>query len=93
LKDLARLNLGRVRKKFKYIPYYFFSIHMPRTINGKNLRHSIRIPAPMIEEINRIVKENPGLHYNRQQFIECSIREKIEKTQQLRPRTPNQMNF
>ena len=53
---------------------------MPRTINNENHRKSARIPTPMIEEIDRIVMENPGLHYNRQQFIECAIREKIEKT-------------
>jgi metal-responsive CopG/Arc/MetJ family transcriptional regulator len=59
---------------------------MPRTINRKTRRQSIRIPAPMIEEINRIVRENPELHYNRQQFIECAIRGKIEKNQLIKAR-------
>jgi metal-responsive CopG/Arc/MetJ family transcriptional regulator len=54
---------------------------MPRTINGENRRQSVRIPVPMVEEIDRIVREHVELHYNRQQFIECAIREKIEKTQ------------
>jgi hypothetical protein len=43
----------------------------------------------MIEEITRIVREHPELHYNRQQFIECAIREKIEKTQLLKARNSN----
>jgi metal-responsive CopG/Arc/MetJ family transcriptional regulator len=59
---------------------------MPRTINAENHRQSVRIPVPMIEEINRIVREHPELHYNRQQFIECAIREKIEKTQLIKAR-------
>jgi metal-responsive CopG/Arc/MetJ family transcriptional regulator len=59
---------------------------MPRTINGENRRQSVRIPVPMVEEINRIVREHPELHYNRQQFIESAIREKIEKTQLLKAR-------
>jgi len=62
---------------------------MPRTINEANHRQSVRIPVPMIEEINRIVREHPELHYNRQQFIESAIREKIEKTQLLEARNSN----
>ena len=54
---------------------------MPRTINGENHRQSIRIPHAMIKEIDNIVQKHPELHYNRQQFIECAIREKIEKYQ------------
>ncbi len=53
---------------------------MPRTINGENHRLSVCVPELMIEEIDRIAREHPELHYNRQQFIECAIREKIEKT-------------
>jgi len=41
----------------------------------------------MIEEVDRIVKDYPGLNYNRQQFIECAIREKIENTQLRNPKT------
>jgi hypothetical protein len=40
----------------------------------------------MIEEIDRIVQEHAELHYNRQQFIECAIREKIEKIQLFKAR-------
>jgi len=36
-----------------------------------------------------IVREHPELHYNRQQFIECAIRDKIEKTQQIKARNSN----
>jgi metal-responsive CopG/Arc/MetJ family transcriptional regulator len=62
---------------------------MPRTINGENRRQSVRVPVPMIDEIDRIVREYRELHYNRQQFIECAIREKIEKTQLVRARNSN----
>jgi hypothetical protein len=43
----------------------------------------------MIDEIDRIVRERPELHYNRQQFIECAIREKIEKAQLIKARNSN----
>jgi len=59
---------------------------MPRTINGENHRQSVGIPVPMLEEIDRIVRERPELHYNRQQFIESAIREKIEKNQLVKAR-------
>ena len=65
-----------------------FEPRMPRTINVENHRLSVRIPLPMIQEINRIAKEHPELHYNRQQFIESAIREKIEKTQLVKARNP-----
>ena len=41
--------------------------------------------------MDKIVKENSGLHYNRQQFIETAIREKIEKNQLIKARTPTQV--
>ena len=44
---------------------------------------------PMVEEIDRIARERPELHYNRQQFIESAIREKIEKTQLVKARNLN----
>jgi metal-responsive CopG/Arc/MetJ family transcriptional regulator len=66
---------------------------MPRTINGENRRRSVRVPVPMIEEIDRIVREHPELHYNRQQFIECAIREKIEKTQLIKARAALIRNY
>ena len=59
---------------------------MPRTINGENQRQSVRVPVPMIEEIDRLARERPELHYNRQQFIECALREKIEKNQLIKAR-------
>ena len=68
-------------KRLKIRRAIAFWTKMPRTINGENSRKSTRIPVSMVEEIDRIVRENPELHYNRQQFIECAIREKIEKTQ------------
>ena len=37
----------------------------------------------MIKEIDKVVRERPGLYCNRQQFIESAIREKIEKTEQI----------
>ena len=61
-----------------------FWTKMPRTINGENSRKSIRVPATMIEEVDKIVIGYPGLHYNRQQFVECAIREKIERMQLIR---------
>jgi hypothetical protein len=44
---------------------------MPRTINEENHRQCTSIPVPMIEEKDRIVREHPELHYNRQQFIQA----------------------
>ena len=41
----------------------------------------MRLPMSMIEQIDKIVMEYPGLGYNRQQFVESAIREKIEKMQ------------
>ena len=57
---------------------------MPRTVNGGNSRKSIRIPATIIEAIDKIVNGYPELHYNRQQFVECAIREKIERMQLIK---------
>jgi len=33
----------------------------------------------MVDEVDRIVKEHSELNYNRQQFVESAIREKIER--------------
>jgi hypothetical protein len=46
-------------------------------------RKNIRIPASMIEEIDNIVVEHPEFSCNSQQFVECAIREKIERRQQI----------
>ena len=74
-------NLGKTLRTRSAIK---MRIKMPRTINGKTPRQSTRIPTPMIKEIDKIAREHPGLHYNRQQFVECAIREKIEKTQLIK---------
>jgi Arc/MetJ-type ribon-helix-helix transcriptional regulator len=42
-------------------------------------RKNVRIPEPIIAEVDRIVGES-GLYINRQQFIESAIRERIEES-------------
>jgi len=42
-------------------------------------RMNVRIPRPVIDEIERIVTRHPELYINRQQFIESAIREEIKK--------------
>ena len=37
----------------------------------------------MMDEVEKIVNEHPELYNNRQQFIEASVREKIEGIRQL----------
>ena len=46
-------------------------------------RVQIRIPSPMVGEVDRIVREHPELNYNRQQFVESAVREKIEYVKML----------
>ncbi len=41
-------------------------------------RKNVRIPEPLIDEVDRIVQEN-GLYINRQQFIEAAIRDRLEQ--------------
>jgi len=43
-------------------------------------RVAIRIPHVMMDEVDRLVREHPELNYNRQQFVESAVREKIENT-------------
>ena len=43
-------------------------------------RVAIRLPSGMMNEADRVVREHPELNYNRQQFVESAVREKIEKT-------------
>jgi hypothetical protein len=62
---------------------------MPRTINGRSRRQSVRVPVSKLEETDRIARGHPELHYNRQQFIESAIREKTEKTQLIKARNYN----
>jgi hypothetical protein len=52
---------------------------MPRTLRQTVQRMNIRIPKPMMDEVEKIVSNHPELYNNRQQFIESSIREKIER--------------
>ncbi|MFQ5758105.1 MAG: ribbon-helix-helix domain-containing protein [Candidatus Bathyarchaeia archaeon] len=52
---------------------------MPRTLRkGAVPRKNIRIPKPMMDQVEKIVEEHPELYNNRQQFVESAIREKIE---------------
>jgi len=37
----------------------------------------------MVNEVDRIIKQHPEFCYNRQQFIESAIREKIMNIKQL----------
>lgn len=50
---------------------------MPPT-KKKQKRKPIRLPLPMVEEVDRIVKTFP-IYANRQQFVESAVRDKIEK--------------
>jgi metal-responsive CopG/Arc/MetJ family transcriptional regulator len=43
-------------------------------------RVAIRLPSGMMKEIDRVVRDHPELNYNRQQFVESAVREKIERT-------------
>jgi len=52
---------------------------MPKGMRKPVSRVGIRIPKPMTDEINRIIDSHPALYYNRQQFVETAIREKIER--------------
>lgn len=46
-------------------------------------RTGIRMPNPMLEEVDRFVVEHPELNYTRQQFIESAVREKLERSLML----------
>jgi len=59
---------------------------MPRTLKKKVKRLPIRIPEPMMVEIDRIIDAFPEFHFNRQQFVETAIREKIVSMKQLEKR-------
>ncbi len=51
---------------------------MPKTKRDVVLRKNIRIPTPLINKVDKIVRDY-GLYPNRQQFIESAIREKVER--------------
>lgn len=58
---------------------------MPRIVNVTNIdeavkRVAIRLPRRMMAAVDRIVVEHPEFNYNRQQFVESAVREKIERT-------------
>lgn len=55
---------------------------MPKVKSKTEKRINIRLPKPLIEEVERIVKKFP-MYGNRQQFVEAAIREKLEKVMKL----------
>ena len=42
-------------------------------------RIPVRLPSTMMSEVDRLVRKHSELNYNRQQFIESAVREKIER--------------
>jgi Arc/MetJ-type ribon-helix-helix transcriptional regulator len=52
---------------------------MPRTNQKAIARKNVRIPKPIIDEVDRIVRES-GMYNSRQQFIEAAIRERVEQS-------------
>jgi len=52
---------------------------MPKTKRKAIARKNVRIPKPIMDEVDRIVREG-GLYISRQQFIESAIRERIEES-------------
>jgi Arc/MetJ-type ribon-helix-helix transcriptional regulator len=58
---------------------YALGGEMPKTKRKAVPRVTIRIAKSIMDEADRIVRES-GLYFNRQQFIESAIRERIEKS-------------
>lgn len=60
---------------------------MPPTLRqkGRMGRVNIRVAEPLMDEVDKIVRKYPGLSYNRQQFVETAIREKVERTLFISP--------
>lgn len=57
---------------------------MPKMVTDKPMtRVTVPIPEPLIMEIDKIVKQLPMYAWNRQKFIEQSIREKLDRTRQM----------
>jgi metal-responsive CopG/Arc/MetJ family transcriptional regulator len=56
---------------------------MPETNQPKPKRKSVRIPFPLFDEIDKILKKFP-MYGNRQHFIETAIQEKIEEVMQFK---------
>jgi len=61
---------------------------MPKSKRVTTERVPIRIPKPIMDEIDNICSEYEEYSYNRQQFIETAIREKIEKIKSLGKKSP-----
>jgi hypothetical protein len=55
--------------------------HNPETKRGvRSAVRGIRLPIPMLKEVDRLVETHPEMAYTgRQQFIESAVREKIER--------------
>ena len=58
---------------------------MPKTRGATISRKNVRIPKPLMDEVDAIVQEC-SMYINRQQFIESAIREKVEKFKFMRIR-------
>ncbi len=58
---------------------------MPKTKGKAVPRRNVRIPKPIVDEVDEIVRDFK-LYVNRQQFVESAIREKIERVKFLRGR-------
>ena len=52
---------------------------MPKTKRKAIARKNVRVPKPIIDEVDRIVRGS-GVYINRQQFIESALRERIEQS-------------
>jgi restriction endonuclease Mrr len=52
---------------------------MPRTKRKAIARKNVRVPKPIIDEVDRIVRGSE-VYINRQQFIESALRERIEQS-------------
>ena len=51
---------------------------MPGTLSKVVQRINIRLPKPMIETVDKLVKKNP-LYKSRQEYVENAIRERLEQ--------------
>ena len=58
---------------------------MPKTRGETISRKNVRIPKPLMDEVDATVQEF-SMYINRQQFIESAIREKVEKLKFMKMR-------
>jgi metal-responsive CopG/Arc/MetJ family transcriptional regulator len=56
---------------------------MPEINQPKPGRKNVRIPVPLIDEIDKILVKFP-MYGNRQRFVETAIREKIEEVMRFK---------